>query len=991
MIKEQNNHPDEVQPPTPSSPENQGADDGRDSFPIIGIGASAGGLYALQVFLDNMPADTGMAFVIVQHLDPNHESILAELLQHHTPMRVLQVKDGMRVEPNNVYVVPPNRDMALFNGTLILTAIDAHDGLRLPIDFLFRSLAEDQGQHAIGIVLSGTGTDGTLGLETIRGEGGMAIAQDPASAKFDGMPRSAITKGLADYILPPEKMPAQLIEYVHQLFTLQTIRQSPPSMEDPEALQRVFMLLRRHSKHDFSLYKQNTIHRQLERRMAVNRIENMANYAQFVQQSPHELDTLFQELLIGVTRFFRDREVFESLNQHAVASLFKARQPDQPIRVWVPGCATGEEAYSIAILIREQMSALGQEWETQIFATDINEESIATARRGRFPDTIAADITPERLQKFFVTDGKTYQISKSIREMVVFAVHSIIKDPPFSNMDLISCRNLLIYLGPALQKKIIPMFHYALKPGGFLLLGNSETLGEFGSFFDAVDHKARLFQRQRDETIPHRALEFAMPQSATQETRRFPHRHEKEPDLGRLVDKVLLERFVPACVVIDEHSNILYFHGKTGQYLEPSSGAASLNLLRMARASLRIPLGVAVRQAIAQQRHITHENIHMETEDGAQIIKVSVQPVADALLKTALFLVTFEVVAPDLEPEEAINGAVDMTDSSAQRVKQLEQELQSTRQYLQTTIEELETTNEELRSTNEELQSANEELQSTNEEVETSQEELQSVNEELVTVNTELQSKIEELTVANNDLNNLLANIDVGIVFMDLNLHVQRFNPSMRQIVNLIETDIGRPISDIVINLVYNDLVSDARRVLDTLIPKEIEVQTTDDRWYVMRISPYRTLENAIDGLVVVFIDVTEQKRAGQAAREAREFAESIVDTIRESLIVLGADQRVLSANRSFYETFHMTPEETEGQSLFDIGQGAWDIPRLHELLEQVLPDDASFTDIVVEHDFQNIGRRALIFNAKQIHEQITERRLILLAIEDITGREYQP
>ncbi len=802
------------------------------------------------------------------------------------------------------------------------------------------------------------------------------------------MPRSAINRGLADYILPPEKMPAQLIEYVHQLFTLQATRQSPSPIEDPEALQRVFVLLRRHSKHDFSLYKQNTVHRQLERRMAVNRIERMTDYALFVQQSPRELDTLFRELLIGVTRFFRDREVFESLDQHAIASLFQTRRSDQPIRVWVPGCATGEEAYSIAMLIRERMSALGQEWETQIFATDINDQAIEKARHGRFPDNIAADITPERLQKFFITDGKTFQISKSIREMVVFASQSIIKDPPFSNMDLISCRNVLIYLGPALQKKVIPMFHYALKPGGFLLLGNSETLGEFDHFFDAVDHKARLFRRRGDELIPQRALEFAAPLSATQETRVLPRRHEKEPDLGELVEKVLLQRFVPSCMVIDEQSNILYFHGKTSQYLEPVSGTASLNLLRMARASLRIPLGVAVRKAIMQQQPIIHENIHMETEDGVQIITVSVQPLADAPLKPDLFLVIFEVVAPSSEQVEAVNGALDMTNSRDQRMIELEQELQSTRQYLQTTIEELETTNEELRSTNEELQSANEELQSTNEEVETSKEELQSVNEELVTVNTELQSKIDELTVANNDLNNLLANIQIGIVFMDLNLHVQRFNPSMRQLINLIETDVGRPISDIAIHLEYNDLVHDARVVLDTLIPKEIEVRTTDQRWYVMRISPYRTLENAIDGLVVVFIDVTEQKRAEQAAREAREFAESIVDTIRESLIVLGADRRVLSANRSFYETFHMTPEETEGQLLYEMGHRAWDIPRLRELLEQVLPDDARFTDSVVEHDFQTIGRRTLIFNAKQIYEQIPERRLILLAIEDITGRE---
>jgi two-component system CheB/CheR fusion protein len=988
MTEEQKNLPEEVHPPTP---EDQGADFTMRGLPIIGIGASAGGLQALEAFFDNMPSENGMAFVIVQHLDPNRESILADLLQRHTAMRVVQVDDGMQIQPNNVYVVPPNRDMALFHGTLLLTETESHGGLRLPVDFLFRSLAEDQGQQAIGIILSGTGTDGTLGLKAIRGEGGMVIAQDPESAKFDGMPRSAIATGLADYILSPEEMPAQLIEYAQHLFTLQTTHESPLPIEDPEALQRIFVLLRRHSKHDFSLYKQNTVYRRLERRMAVNRIERMTDYALFVQQSPRELDTLFRELLIGVTRFFRDREVFENLDQHAIAHLFENRRPDQPIRVWVPGCATGEEAYSIAILIRERMNTLGQEWETQIFATDIDDQAIEKARQGRFPDNIAADVTQERRQKFFTTNGKTYQISKSIREMVVFAIQSIIKDPPFSNVDLISCRNVLIYLGPALQKKVIPMFHYALKPGGFLLLGTAESLGEFDSFFDTVDHKGRLFRRRGNEAIPQRTLDFTAPLSVNRETRAFVHHREKEPDIGELVEKALLQRFVPSCVVIDERSNILYFHGKTSQYLEPVSGEASLDLLRMVHDSLRIPLGAAVRKVIMQHQPVVHEHVRLETDDGFQMIKLSVQPMADTSLKSNLFLVIFEVVSSSSEQTEPTNGTIDMTDSHDQRIMELEQELHSTRQYLQTTIEELETTNEELRSTNEELQSANEELQSTNEELETAKEELQSVNEELVTVNTELQSKIDELTVANNDLNNLLANIQVGIMFMDLDLHIQRFNPSIRQLINLIETDVGRPISDIVTSLEYNDLVRDARTVLDTLIPKEIEVRTTDQRWYVMRISHYRTIENAIDGLVVVFINVTEQKRAEQAAREAREFAESIVDTIRGSLIVLDVDRRVLLANRSFYETFHMTPEETEGQLFYEIGNREWDIPRLRELLEQVIPNDTSFTDIVMEHDFQTIGRRTLIFNAKQIYEQIPERQLILLAIEDITGREHPP
>jgi len=969
---------------------------GDSTFPVVGIGASAGGLEAFEQFFAHLPAATesGMAIVLVQHLDPTHKSILGDLVTRYTRMQVHEVEDGMVVEPNCVYIIPPNKDMALLHGTLRLMEPDAPRGLRLPIDFFFRSLAQDQGERAICIVLSGTGTDGTLGLKAIKEVGGMAMAQDPQSAKYDGMPRSAIATGLVDYILPAREMPEQLIAYVQHAFG-RAPRKAPDALPKAADLhKKIFVLLRAQTGHDFSYYKQNTVRRRIERRLALHQIEKLDAYVRYLQQNPLEIEALFRELLIGVTSFFRDPETFEVLAEQAIPRLLTGKAPGEPLRVWVPGCSTGEEAYSIAMLLQEQVEAKRLDLKIQVFATDIDREAIDKARAGVYPNSIAADVSPERLGRFFRQEDTAYRIKKMIRDLVVFAVQNVAEDPPFSRIDLISCRNLLIYMEPELQKKVVPLFHYALKQDGFLLLGSSESIGEFVDLFAALDRKWKLYQRKGSVAPRAVMLDFLSPLATREE---MPGRTAKagegaaKVDYRELAQQALLAHYTPACVIINERCEVLYIHGHAGKYLEPAPGEASLNVLRMAREGLRLELTTAIRKAVAQKEAIHYRGLRVKANGETHTLNLMVQPVLEPASMRGVMLVIFEDVPPENDLE-VVRVPEDQITDTDQRVVELEQELRAKEEYLQTAIEELETSNEELKSINEELQSANEELQSTNEELETSKEELQSVNEELVTVNTELQRKLDELARANNDMNNLLAGTEIGTVFVDNNLCIQRFTSPATELINLIQTDVGRPIGHIVSNLDYDHLVEDVHAVLDSLIPKEMEVTSREGRWYLMRILPYRTLENVIEGAVMTFVDITAQKEMQEQLRElaqavhaAREYAESIVDTIREPLIVLDAELRVVSANRSFYRDFQVRPEETEGQLLYELGNRQWDVPELRELLEEILPQHNSFEDFRVTHDFESIGGRTMLLNARQVHSEAGKERLILLAIEDTT------
>jgi two-component system, chemotaxis family, CheB/CheR fusion protein len=851
------------------------------AFPTVGMGASAGGLTALEQFFAAIPSDVepGIAFVLVQHLSPDHKSLLAELVRRCTRMQVYEVEDGMTVQPNCVYIIPPNHDMAFLQGKLHLLEMGERHGLRLPIDFFFRSLAQDLRERAICIVLSGTGSDGTLGVRAIKEAGGMAMAQTPDSTEFDGMPRSAIATGLVDYVLLPAEMPAQLIAYADQAYG-QKPRPTLPLRPKEDRLNKIFILLRAETGHDFSQYKQNTITRRIERRMAVQQIEHVDEYIRYLQQNRTEVGALFHDLLIGVTQFFRDPEAFAALKTQAIPRLLAAKSSGDLVRVWVPGCSTGEEAYSIAILIREQMEALKQHFRVQIFATDIDSRAITTARAGVYPDSIAADVSPERLERFFVQDAakSVYRVQKDVRDMLIFSEHDLMQAPPFSRLDLISCRNLLIYMSGALQKKLMPLFHYALNPGGLLFLGSSESVGEFTQLFSPLDRKWKLYLRQEDPSgAGYPDLGQIIPAATMVRTRSRPSTtavNETKPPLRQLTERTLLEEYTPAAVLVNAEGDICYIHGRTGRYLEPVSGEVGVNnLLAMAREGLRRPLTSALHQAVVNQTPVSRLGLRVKTNGGFTTIDLTLRPTAVAGgSEPKLYLVILKEAA-EQGGETAVTPNPDKThldSDSDSRIAALEQELQAKEEYLQTAVEEMETANEELKSINEELQSVNEELQSTNEELETSKEELQSVNEELSTVNAELQQRVSELSRANNDMNNLLAGTGVATIFVDHQLRIQRFTPTATQIIHLIPTDIGRPVGHITANLAgYDRLVADVQAVLDNLVPKELEVQTPTGGWYMLGIRPYRTLENVIEGAVITFVDITRIKKAEALQRLA--------------------------------------------------------------------------------------------------------------------------
>ncbi|MFA5181567.1 MAG: chemotaxis protein CheB [Syntrophales bacterium] len=859
------------------------------NFPIVGIGASAGGLAAFEAFFSAMPAnvDPGMAFVLVQHLAPDHKSILTDLIRRYTRMQVYEVQDGMAVQPNCTYIIPPNRDMAFLNGTLQLLEQTSFRGMRLPIDFFFRSLAQDQRERAICIVMSGTGSDGTQGVRAIKGEGGMVIVQNPESTEYDGMPRSAIATGLVDYVLPVAEMPAQLISYVAHAFN-KRIHQVllPPAPRVEDALKKICILLRAQTGHDFSQYKQNTMVRRVERRLAVHQIDRLDGYVRYLQQNPAEVEALFRDLLIGVTNFFRDPEAFAALDEQVIKQLFAGKPEGAAVRVWSLGCSTGEEAYSLAILLQERMEAMKQTFKVQVFATDIDSRAIDVARAGAYPANIAADVSPERLARFFSQnqEGGVYRITKGTRDLLVFSKQDVIKDPPFSKLDLISCRNLMIYMSGDLQKKLIPMFHYALNPGGVLFLGTSETVGEFIDLFAPVDRKWKLYQRKEDPRgVYRRTLGGFVPPLTKEEDRSAPkpatagHREASKIPVRELAEQALLHEYTPASVVVNEGGDILYIHGRTGRYLEPAPGDAGMNIAKMVREGLRRELVTALHKSATFKETIIYPDLRVKTNGDFINVNLTVRPLTarpEATVAPILFLVSFEDAPAALpvrpgQTEGTDSGAVDAPADSDVRVARLEQELRAKEEYLQTTLEEMETSNEELKSSNEEMQSVNEELQSTNEELETSKEELQSVNEELGTVNSELQTKVSELSRANNDMNNLLAGTGVGTVFVDHQLRIRRFTPAATQLINLIQTDVGRPVGHIVSNLRdYDRLLEDTQAVLDTLIPKELEVQIKGGNWYLLHIRPYRTLENVIEGAVLTFFDITEIKRAQEALRE---------------------------------------------------------------------------------------------------------------------------
>jgi two-component system CheB/CheR fusion protein len=836
----------------------------------VGVGASAGGLEALEQLFSNLPADSGMGFVVVTHLDPSHKSMMSELLARVTRMHVVEAKDGMVVEPNRVHVIPPDRDMAITNGMLRLSRFEEPRGLRMPIDFFFRSLAKDQRDGSLCIILSGSGTDGTMGLKAIHEAGGMSMVQDPTEAKYEGMPQSAINTGIADYVLPVAKMPGQLLAYVKRTVRQVMKRRAVISEKAPKSIERILSLLRSQTGHDFAYYKKSTLLRRIERRMTVHDVGDPATYVHYLQGHPQEVRLLLKELLISVTSFFRDPAAFDILRTKVLPLILEGRPEDYALRIWVPGCATGEEAYSIAMVVREYLDEQKSVARFQIFGTDIDEAAINVARAGVYSGNIGIDVSPERLRRFFIKEENTFRIKKGIRETIVFAVQNVITDAPFTRLDLLSCRNLLIYLEPELQNKLMPLFHYSLRfEGGVLFLGSSESIGSFSDLFKTVDRKWKFFQR-KGPAFAHAATAFTgLPWTYEHGVKEAAPeiRKQTEVSVGDMTRNLLLDRFTPPCVITNEKGEIVYVHGRTGKYLEPAPGQANLNILEMAREGIAFELRSALHNAVRQHKVVSYKDLHVKTNGDVQSINLTVQPINEPDAMQGLLMVVFEDVMP--KREERAKERQKSRHGYGKRVHELEQELRYSKENLQATIEELQATNEELKSSNEELQSTNEELQSTNEELETSKEELQSLNEELVTVNSELQAKIDQLSRTENDMKNLLDSTNIGTIFLDNDLRIKRFTPEATKVVNLIPGDVGRPISDIVSNLRYENLLQDARAVLDTLSFREVQVQTKDGTWYGMRVMPYRTFDNVIDGVVITVTNIDAMRRSIESVTRA--------------------------------------------------------------------------------------------------------------------------
>lgn len=954
-------------------------------FLVVGIGASAGGLEAMEEFFRHMPPVSGMAFVVVSHQHAGHVSLLPGLLSRYTAMPVREVKDGMVVEPNTVYLSPGGINLALHQGVLQIMEASSKERVPLPIDYFFRSLAEDQKQQAVGIVLSGTGSDGTVGLRAIKAESGLTIAQEPESSKYQGMPRSAIVAGTVDVVRPSAKMAEPLLAYARTL-----TRPAPllPGHEASQTLRKIFILLRDRTGNDFGRYKENTIHRRIERRMNVHQIESLRQYLRYLQTNPSELDALFQELLIGVTGFFRDPQAFELLQQKVLPTLVEGRPEGTTLRVWVAGCSTGEEAYSLAILLREFLTQKKLRLTVQVFASDLDGRAIDRARVGLYPVGIAEDLTPARLQRFFNKEDQGYRVKKEIRDLVVFAVHNLLTDAPFTKLDLLSCRNLLIYLDTQAQHKLLPLFHYALKPNGFLVLGTSETVGEFDPLFTLVDRKWKLFKRTAERTrypqlerYPAGLMKVTRGVRVEPEAALLPVRAASIP---ALIQQFLVSLYAPAAVVVNARGEVIYIHGHTGTFLELAPGKPSLHLIEMAREGLQHDLATALHQASGQAGPVERHGLRVATNAGpAVLVNLTVKKIEEPETLQGLFLVTFEAAQED-KPMVRKRASVRAGAAATREAPRVLQELEFTKQRLQRTVEELQTSNEELKSTNEELQSTNEELQSTNEELETAKEEMQSLNEELLTVNAELQAKLDALADAHDDLQNLLNSTEVATIFLDNELHIKRFTSEAKRVSCLSAVDVGRPLSDIVSKLTDTQLLDDAREVLQTLVLKERDVRTADGSWFTMRILPYRTGKNSIDGLVVTFLDVTKLKQAKQAIEAAREFAANIVETMREPLLVLDDQFRVVSANQSFYRTFQVAPREVEQQVFSHLCAGAWNQPDLLDLLADILPKGSSFQDVIVDQTFPHVGRLVLAVSGRQLEQNFLLPGRILLAMGEV-------
>ena len=963
-------------------------------FPVVGIGASAGGFEALLTLLKHLPNDTGMAFVAVLHLDPHHKSKLPELIARGTSMPVVEIRDGLEPEPNHIYVTPPNVDVLLVEKRLRLARRAESERLHMTIDHFFISLAEEQGDRAIGIVLSGTGTDGTAGLATIKGEAGITFAEAEASAKYFGMPRSAIDSGCVDAVLTADALATELAR-IAQHPLLRPRKQAKSDEVFPEAadaLAKIFFLLRQRKGVDFALYKHTTVKRRISRRMVLQRVESVDDYVTLLRVNPDEIEALFHDLLINVTGFFRDKAVYSALKKKIIPRIIKSKPSGGEVRVWVPGCATGEEAYSLAICLAEEISRAGKNLKLQIFGTDLSEMAIAKARAGVFPASISKDVSPERLRRFFARFNGGYQINRTVRDACTFARQDLCQDPPFSRLDLISCRNVLIYLGPELQTKCMPIFHYALNAGGFLMLGTSETVGAAGDLFQLMDKKNKIYAKKN--VALGTPLDFStriLPSARGGDGARL------EPAAGDFArgpltlqahaDKLILTHYAPPGLVIDTNLRVHEFRGQTGRFLEHTPVAATLNLLQMCRPSIVAELRITIQKAMKTRKRARMEGVKLKMDGSAheiciEVVPFTVPPSAEVWL-LVLFQDSDKSAAPEPPPVAGTGGRGKSKAGDRAEIARLRGELGTSQDSLQAIIEEQEATNEELKSANEEIESSNEELQSTNEELETAKEELQSTNEELTTLNEELSNRNIEMAQVNNDLNNLLSSINIPILMVDNDIAVRRVTPLAERLFNLIPTDLGRRLTDLKSNLQVSDLDAKIREVIDSLSAFEDKVQDVHGHWYSLRIRPYRTRENKIEGAVITLLDIDEDQRNLARLELASRSTEAILDTVHEPLVVLDSALRVRNASRAFYKTFKLAPKKTYGTHFCEIGEGEWDVLDLRQLLQEKLATSTKVETATAEIGFRQLGRRRLTFNARRTEGK--GEPMIIVAIGDHT------
>ncbi len=985
-------------------------------FPIVGIGASAGGLEAIKELLYALPADTGMAFVFILHLEPTRKSMAPEILSRATRMSVLEVKDGMRVEPNHVYMIPSNCDLALLNGVLSLPPRHGETrGPHMVIDTFFRSLAHDHKRRAIGVVLSGTANDGTQGLIAIKSEGGLAIAEDPNSAKFSGMPESAIASGSVDFVLSPKEIAGELARISKHPYLARSCgdeaTQTPSASNDnneskdiesgpDEAFHKIFAMLHTQMKVDFSNYKQSTIKRRIQRRMIVRKCENVEAYAKYLKGNPNEVKDLHGDILIHVTEFFRDPDCFKALQSQVFPKLLKNSTADLPIRVWVPGCSTGEEAYSLAILLLEYLSNAGFRRPIQIFATDISEDAIQKARKGVYPQSIESAVSKERLELFFekVKDG--YKIKKSIRDLCLFSKHDVTRDPPFSKLNLVSCRNVLIYFADVLQNRVIPIFHYSLNPDGILFLGKAESPGAFSKLFSLVNKTHKIFAKVNIPT----PLILRTPVIANQpDVESTNQKSFQQPKSGaafqREAERIAASRYVPPFVVINEDMDILQFHGRTVPYLEPASGLTSNNLFKMARQELLHDLRLTIGSVTKENAVARKEGLSFDVDGNRKTVNIEVvlgNP--SALPGERNFLIFFEEVASLLLPKLAKGstgierglkkGQKAALDKQGQRIIRLEKDLSASKDLQRSLAQEHETTQEELTSANEELQSANEELQSTNEELETSKEELESSNEELSTVNDELQSRNADLLILSSDLDNVMNNVEIPIVLVGGDHRIRRFSPKAENVFNLIPGDVGRPIADF--KLAFEvELDAMILNAIKTLSPQEREVHVDKSRWIRVQVRPYRTVDDRVNGAIIALVDITALKEHLSESQTALKYATSVADTLALPLVVLDENLHLLSANQGFIKMFEIVPHKDIGTDLMSVlGGKGWSILPLRKLLSDVMTEDQELVNFEVEHDFPELGHRIMLLNARQIKWQNSVQKALLLSIDDITERK---